>query len=78
VCRYSMTPHPDDEPGHPVSRPAVRVADVLVFAYVEHDEDTGERRLVVSVDLDDAGDHGYWPELVPMRINVQGDEVFSA
>jgi hypothetical protein len=54
--------------------PAIRVADVLVFAYVK------DGLLRVSVDLDEAADS--WPTAdsggVPMRICVQGHVVFEA
>ena len=65
--------HPHEES----ERPALRVADVLVFVYVEDDPDHDDgMRLVVSVDLDDVG-WGHGPQgVVPMRINVQGNEVY--
>lgn len=57
---------PDDR------HPAIRVRGILVFAYV--DDVTGEFR--VSVDLDEAEEHG-WPDPVPVRITVQGHEVYA-
>lgn len=69
-----LVPMTGDDPD--LERPSIRVAEVLVFVYVEDDED-GRRRLVVSVDLDDVDwDDGPGPqETVPLRINVQGVEV---
>ena len=51
--------------------PSITVAGAMVFVYVKDGE------LVVSVDLDEASDEITTDnDTVPMRINVQGNEVF--
>ena len=58
--------------------PALRVADVLIFGYV--DRNRAQPTLRVSVDLDEVADdlRTLPGEAVAMEIRVQGDLVFSA
>lgn len=67
---------PDDE----APLPSIEVAGALVNVYVEDDGDEG-LRLVVSLHLDaECGipDAMLRDDLVPVRVNVNGEEVFFA
>jgi hypothetical protein len=54
-------------------RPAIEVAGVLVFTYVNEDG-----ILCVSVDLDTPDRDVFPAECVPLRVTVQGNTVFAA
>jgi hypothetical protein len=59
-----------------MTRPYVKIGDVLVFVYADRDEadEDGPLRLRVSIDLDDVGGE----DPVPIEVTCQGETVWSA
>lgn len=81
TCAVTFHPATPEGPGIDpedalLTRPYVKIGDVLVFVYADRDEDDedGPLRLRVSIDLDDVGGE----DPVPIEVTCQGETVWSA
>lgn len=80
TCAATFHPATPEGPGIDnadalMTRPYVKIGDVLVFVYADRDEDDpdGPLRLRVSIDLDDLADE----RPVPIEVTCQGGIVWS-